>query len=751
MKKLMYLSLMVGSLLFAAVAINKENSTTNKKVEAKKEGVIFVKNNDNIDIAKKAEKVEAKLEFSEDKKYENYFLLGEYKTKKTIDGKIQVDIDWKKVKKDKTEVTLDEPFSSVLKTTAPIKKDSKFKAKGNLDQLNLVLNEAKEKAEKEALLVNGSQADNKANANQNSNGTTATNKGALNNDLATLTMGSNSDRYKDTNTNANSNPTSGYDSNNFTEPEVTIDDTEATCQNEVSGNTVQFKKLVNNTCMAIGSPVPIYETINGCNPKIDYVTNEVFVGTRKVASLDGNETTVEDCKINYDTPVELKSTYAGCDLVFRKDKKAQVQQEQLFFTWDREDQKIGTCTDSELLYPVDTYLEWNKECNPLIDYNSKTVKFAYREVAQVGGKVEEVTPCKFDNETLHELKSTYDGCEILDDFTNKISIQKERFYYMFENKKEYLGECQESDIAFPHYLTPDTCEFQRLDDNHIVYNKRVAYKDVNGIVHYLTQCKPSEDGSIELTTLKCGYEHDFANNQSYPMSKQIFNDPQTSEVIEVSSCSKDPQNFPHQKDHCSWEYDDENFYSTEWVKKYFVDTNTGEKIYMDISGANEEGCVPNNPIPHVQSSESMVLIQSLGFKKLEKTSDGKYYFDGDQTKVIDLNGGNIPIFKSGSDDISKYITVRGTGVCSNKSWQETNGSNTCFGGIKSTSSQKYDYYAVDSDFGNCGTGWRYRTITYCNYYDYWEEVGEFEIFIKYLRADGTYYNYGSKKVYRIIK
>lgn len=227
---------------------------------------------------------------------------------------------------------------------------------------------------------------------------------------------------------------------------------------------------------------------------------------------------------------------------------------------------------------------------------------------------------------------------------------------MFENKKVLLGECQESNVVFPHYLTPDTCEFQRLDDNHIVYNKRVAYKDINGIVHYLTQCKPSEDGSIELTTEQCGYEHDFENNQSYPMTKQFFYDYQTNEKIEVSSCSKDPLNFPHQTDHCEWKYDDTELYTTEMVKKYFVDTRTNEKIYMDINNADENGCVPNNPIPYVQSTETEVFKGSIGFKQLLKNSEGKYYIAGSPEKIIDHGNGLFPVRKAGSKDITKYYT-----------------------------------------------------------------------------------------------
>ena len=750
MKKFIYVSLALCSLVFAAVSPGVPGETTVNN----KTGVIYVKNNDKIDITKKTEKVEAKLDFLDKKKYDGYSLLGEYNTTKTIDGKVKVSITWQKVKKDKTEVILNDPFSSALKTTTPIEKDSKFRAMGNLEQLNLNLNEVKEKAEK-LDKTNISLKENPGVLNGNKSSLDGNKKSAaLNGDLETLTMESNPNRYQDTNTDAGSN--SSYDNKNnngFEEPTVTID-TEKSCQNVISNGTVQFKQLVNEICMSIGSPVPIYTTTKGCTPKVDYKTKEVFVATKKVADKEGVETTVESCTIDYDNPQTLKSTYTGCGLVFRKDLKAQVQQEQLFFTFDREDVKVGACTDSALSYPVDTYKEWNKECSPLIDYDNNKVQFAFREVAQVDGNVTEVTPCKFDTTTLHELDTTYDGCDVYDDFTNKVSIQKEKYFYMFENKKQYVGECQDSSVKFEHYLTPDTCEFQRLDDNHIVYNKRVAYKDVNGIVHYLTQCKPSEDGSIELTTLQCGYENDFANNQSYPKSKQVFTDPQTNEEIEVSSCSKDPLNFPHQTEHCSWENDDENKFSYEWKKTFFVDTRTNETKFLDITGANEQGCVKGSPIPYVQSSENIKFIKSLGFKRLVKNSDGTYAILNEPDKILDHGNGAFPIHNTkGNVDTTTYQTFSSTHNCG--SWTIGVGrKTTCVGGVESTSSVGYtSYYFHGGDDSTCYSDWYGNNYTkyVCNYYDYWEEIGEYQIITKYLRADGTYFELPTKSIYRIIR
>lgn len=498
--------------------------------------------------------------------------------------------------------------------------------------------------------------------------------------------------------------------------------------------------------MNVGSPVPVYKVTTGCTPKIDYKTNEVFVGTRKIATYENNEVVIEDCKIDYENPQELKRTFEGCSLAFRKDLKAQVQREQLYFEWDREMVKIGTCTDSTTIYPVSTYLEYNKQCRPLIDYENKTVQYGYREVAQVGERIEEISPCRYD-EKLNELFVTYDGCDVVHDFNNKVSKQKERFYYLFENKKEFLGECQESKLEFPHFMTEATCEYERIGDNNVVYNKRVAYKDVNNIVNYITACKPSQDGTIQLTTEHCGYEHDFVNHQTYPKSKQFFIDPETNRKMEVSTCSRDAINFPHIQESCSYQHDDEKLFSTLWTKSYFEDTRTGEKILLAQSGANADGCIPNTKTPYVKVAEEIKLVENLGYKTFTKNGNNWFFTHNGNNLTIDLSSSREPSINGTSFD----MTIRGSGSCGYNTYSPVIAFLECPANIATVST--FSISNATCETVNHGDSYGYRVASgtgkKCNYNNA-AIVGKFIKTIKYFRADGSTYELPTETLYRIM-
>ena len=744
MKKLIFMSfILLVTILFA----NNNN--------------VIVVTKDEIDIKKKAEKVEAKIE-AKDEKYNNFSLIGSYTTKRGLDGKTQVSISWEKVKNDKVEVNLNEALATNVKATAPIQRDSKLQARGNLDQLNIALNEALRKIEnnEKALGNSANELQSSLDKNDDIQKEATTNK-SNSNDLSTNTSsGYGKDSSSDSNytggnfgqgSSSTNDPYTNYPNSGSTGSNGNDLDIErnAVCENKILGDNVQFVQSIAGKCMNVGSPVPVYKVTTGCTPKIDYKTNEVFVGTRKIATYENNEVVIEDCKIDYENPQELKRTFEGCSLAFRKDLKAQVQREQLYFEWDREMVKIGSCTDSTTIYPVSTYLEYNKQCRPLIDYENKTVQYGYREVAQVGERIEEISPCRYD-EKLNELFVTYDGCDVVHDFNNKVSKQKERFYYLFENKKEFLGECQESKLEFPHFMTEATCEYERIGDNNVVYNKRVAYKDVNNIVNYITACKPSQDGTIQLTTEHCGYEHDFVNHQTYPKSKQFFIDPETNRKMEVSTCSRDAINFPHIQESCSYQHDDEKLFSTLWTKSYFEDTRTGEKILLAQSGANADGCIPNTKTPYVKVAEDIKLVEVLGYKDFTKSGTSWTFKHSGQTLTLDISTGREPLSSGGTFDITILGPTKNCGLNfsdGRNNYNEIIGFNTCPSNAKinNYTRPKSKCIPVDESLPIVGSDTA-KTCTYNNY----ARVGKFVKSIKYFRADGTTFELPSETMYRII-
>ncbi|MFA7087454.1 MAG: hypothetical protein WC145_12375, partial [Aliarcobacter sp.] len=239
MKKLIFMSfILLVTILFA----NNNN--------------VIVVTKDEIDIKKKAEKVEAKIE-AKDEKYNNFSLIGSYTTKRGLDGKTQVSISWEKVKNDKVEVNLNEALATNVKATAPIQRDSKLKARGNLDQLNIALNEALRKIEnnEKALGNSANELQSSLDKNDDIQKEAATNK-SNSNDLSTNTFsGYGKDSSSDSNYtggnfgqgNSSTNdpyrnyPNSGSTGSNGNDLDI---ERNAVCENKILGDNVQFVQSI---------------------------------------------------------------------------------------------------------------------------------------------------------------------------------------------------------------------------------------------------------------------------------------------------------------------------------------------------------------------------------------------------------------------------------------------------------------------------------------------------------------------------
>ena len=765
MKKVFILIVASFLILLAKDNVNKSSSNSKTTQENKTE-LIQVSTNDDITLKKRDGKVTAQIIFNEkDDSNKNkkelsekvFKLSGTYTNIRLINGSSKININWDKVSLNKSEKTLREPFKTTLKTKEDIPKDSKFSARGDLAALNIIMNKAaaedKENASKASL--NGSKdKDAEQKSNNDNNDSNDSNKPSS--DSGLLAMSKNSSPVS---SGASSSLPGSLDSDSgLSDLDLTSPDTtQESCENLINGNNVQFREMIGGECTNVGTEVPIRVTVEGCTPRVNNEKKLVYISSKKVADKEGRETTIVDCAIDFDNPVPLETTYTGCDTVFRKDKVGLVQQMQRYFIFDKEQVNIGVCIDSDIVHKVDTFKEYNQQCQPLVDYNNKEIIFMSREVANIDGQLEEITPCKFD-ETAQTLYETYVGCDVKDDFTNKQSIQQKRYYYMFENSQVNLGECLDSNIIFSHYQTSDTCTYETINGTHVVYNKRTAYKDINNIVKYITPCQPSTDGSIALIEQDEGYEHDFVNNQSYPLSSFHFFDPDTNEKITVQGATKKAINYPHKRESCGYTMDDAGLFGTEKVKIYFTDTEKSSDIYLsqgDLESGtmDENGCVAENPVPYAKTLERVEFVQSLGFKQLEKI-DEKYFIVG-SGEEIDHGNGIWPSLKGGSTNISKTSSYLCNGINGSFSWSMPSGGyNTCTGGSVSSSNKNYPGYVNgygDENGDPCIEKTYSKKTYYCNYYDYWEEIGEYNLVVEYLRPDGTTYEQSNKKVYRIKK
>jgi len=711
--------------------------------------IVKVESQEQIFIKQKSGAIKAKILFDKNFK-DSYEIEGVYKHSKLLNGKNKVEILWTKILKDKSSINIKKPLESTLVTTKDIESNSVFKAQGDLKSLNSDLNTVSKLAAANPLSTknttkesdNSKDADKKKEKNNYQGNYTPT---PVSSGTLGTTSGSSSQGQSYTPTPlVDSNYPTSEDTNELQEIKTEVTD----CKNIINENTIQFRKLIGNTCIDNGDAVPIEITTNQCNPIIDYKTKEVFVSSRKVAFKDGGEFLVEDCKVDYDNPVALQSKTTGCDIVFRKDLLKQVQQEQLYFVFNTKDVLIGSCVDSDTTFDVSTYIETNKECQPLINYETKKVQFGYREVANVNGNIEEIRPCLYEENT-NELLSTYQDCEIRDDFTNKLSVQQEKFYYMFENKKVFAGECRDSDVVFAHYVTDDTCTPKLIGDDKVVFEKRVAYKDVNNIVNYLTACQPSTDGALPLTEEFCGYEHDFNNHQSYPKSRKWFSDPDTGNKKYLTECLKQPFNFPHKQELIRWENDDIALTGTKHVKLYFTDDKfENTDVYISSDGSDDVALTPQ---PYVKSMQNLEFVEQLGYQRLKKIGND-FVFYADASKVIDLGGGLYPVYYNQTVNITtksvNYINdMDDMGFWYKKPISLSLTYGNCIAGDIITSNKKHS----ETYKANNGTYYFSKSYTHkdCRKWNYYEKIDKYNLVTDFLRPDGSVYHESTKEVLRV--
>lgn len=723
-----------------------------------------------INLKEKSGETKSMILF-EDKKKENFILTGEFKNKEMLSGKTSVEINWNKVKKGQAVTELSKPFTSKLLSKEDIKSQNEFKASGDIKSLeenmnNLLLKDESKIEDKEdkKLIVNNNGEEEK---------NTDENKGSKGGDILN---GKNSNFSNATTPATTTSTTSGIDTTsgsvetpttNTTTADTATKTTEeeiiSDCPKIVSGDSVQFRHVVNNKCENNGSPVPILEVVDGCTPKIDYDKKTVQMSTQKVAYLDGERFTIENCSLKNNT-IALKSTFNGCESIFRKDKIAKVQQEQYYYTYNNEDVKVGSCVDSMTMFPVSTFIEFNKMCAPLIDFDGRKVQFAYRTVANVDENLIELEPCRYDTEK-HELYSTYNGAEIVNDFINNKSIQYEKFYYIFENKNVFVGESRPSSLSWEHFLTAQTCEPQRVDDA-VIYNQRVAYKDNKGIINYITECKPYSNSQLKISKEFGGYEHDFVNHQSYPRTREYFLHPDTNAKIYLNDFTKEAINFPHKTEHVRWENDDEKLYSTEYVKSYFVDTVYAKgNIYTD--GSTEGNPTALAPVPYVKALESAEFVRSLGMQRLNKVGD-KYTYYSDTTKVIDNGNGLFPVDKSTNSINITHLTKEVSITTSGSAGTFTNGAfnpnesilyDSCQAGDIVSTTLTYSSFKAGAFYGNLFSTPMYYAVPYqknytqkdCVKWKYYEEIGEYNFITSYLRPDTTTFKQNTKTLLRVIK
>jgi hypothetical protein len=120
--------------------------------------------------------------------------------------------------------------------------------------------------------------------------------------------------------------------------------------------------------------------------------------------------------------------------------------------------QAGACSDNGNEYPhtkIYTDAGGAYICQPVIDSNANTVALQSRLRITVGSLSQYITDCTPDTSTL-QVVATTDGCTDPGVWQHDISAARsygqERFYFLDNGSRKYLGACQNSQAVYTHKI-----------------------------------------------------------------------------------------------------------------------------------------------------------------------------------------------------------------------------------------------------------------------------------------------------------
>ncbi|UXC30716.1 hypothetical protein N3114_12710 (plasmid) [Aliarcobacter butzleri] len=447
-----------------------------------------------------------------------------------------------------------------------------------------------------------------------------------------------------------------------------------------------------------------------CLNKVDYKNNTIQLGYQLFATdaESGGTYLVQQCQ--YTEPIALKSDVEYCKATIDYKNNKAFLQKRYFYNYENLKTYVGECTPTDEEVPLS------------YDLNA----------------------CKDDRH----------------DFENNVSYARGQYYYIYNNQRIDTGECMDiPKYTYKHYKDASTCEPTTINDI-IFWEERVAYNDLNGAKKFATDCAVVNTLGEKLLTEFAGYSYSESAQQAIRKENQYFIHPITKEKIIVNANVLTSKAYSYQNKQCDEQHDDQNKVSRYYKEIFFNDTDEGKKV-------NIQECKLDTSIPYtlMNGATNETFISDLGYKRLGKTTENKYYLWNEPTKFITHNNGIFPALKSSKEDISKYvwgIYYGNTLDVKDASYSTGCGgenipalipygtAKSCVGGAITTNSKDYVIQEM-KNIGSCLQRTEKFTQTYCNYYDYWERIGEYKVKAEYLRGNGTSYVIDGGTIYKILK
>ncbi len=249
----------------------------------------------------------------------------------------------------------------------------------------------------------------------------------------------------------------------------------------------------------------IVEKHDGCPISLDYEAKKAIVQSSLIYINDNNaEIEVRSCQASTSKePVALTKTTNGCNIRHDFDANKSYQQKTWIYQLKGQTYQAGTCMDDEPIFSHKIAYKDNANvnlCNPIINMATKKVTLQSKKYINVASTIKYITECT-PNKSSISIASTTDTCGDMANWTHDLasaqSFGQERFYYMDGATREYVGNCQNSEITYKHQV--ETAGYQFFDSKLYSLAKTTTYINTPFGRHNI------KTGEIKAGTLQVSY------------------------------------------------------------------------------------------------------------------------------------------------------------------------------------------------------------------------------------------------------
>lgn len=265
----------------------------------------------------------------------------------------------------------------------------------------------------------------------------------------------------------------------------------------------------------------IVEDSSACRVSLDYDAGTVITNAKLVyTNQNGRKIEVRDCSPSEDVaPAVMSATSEGCDI--RDDFDADVSYQRHKYVYELGGVSYSTaCTDSGTEFAHETVYKTDGGdyvCTPLINSKDKSVTLQSRVRILVNGLEQFRTACTPDTTSM-DVVATTEGCEDPAYWTHSLSAGQsygsERYYYFYDDKQEFISDCQKSDQVYTHQV--EITGWQPHDDQLFAYALSTVYIDgtpqgrynikTSEVLPGTAQTPYTYDGETTASTNEISYE-----------------------------------------------------------------------------------------------------------------------------------------------------------------------------------------------------------------------------------------------------